>query len=81
MTNAEKIRQAIIDTATLCEFSYKGKSGNIDPGYVAGEPDSFLLWFDGKEQIVHGFDEVMNAPFFDGMPLRSIAEQLTDIEW
>lgn len=50
MTNAERIRQAVIDNATLCEFSYKGKSGNIDPGYLDGDPESFLLWFDGSEK-------------------------------
>lgn len=79
MTNTEKIKYALIDCATLCEFSYKGKSGNIDPGYNSG--DSFLLWFDGKERTVHGFDEVMNTLFFDGRPLCDIAEQITDLEW
>lgn len=64
MTAMDDIKQAVIDNQTLCSFSFRGKEGNIDPGYVQGEPNSFLLWFDGNEKIVHGFDEVINTRFF-----------------
>ena len=80
MTNLDLIRMAVIDNATLCEFSYHGKDGNIDPWYD-GNPDSFLLWFDGKEQLVHGFAEVESTPFFDGHSLLEIEGQLTGIDW
>lgn len=81
MNNLDSIRTAVIDNATLCEFSYNGKQGNIDPGYVPGDPDSFLLWYAGKEQIVHSFDELLKTPFFNGKSLQEIAGQLTAIDW
>ena len=81
MNNVDLIRTAVIDAATLCGFLYHGRRGNIDPGYIPGRSDSFLLWFDGKEQIVYGFNAVLDTPFFDGKPLRSIANELTGIDW
>lgn len=81
MNAIDSIYTAIVDTQTLCGFTYNGKDANIDPGYVAGEPDSFLLWFAGDEKIVHGFAEVISTPFFDGRALVEIADQIQNIYW
>ncbi|MDO5602359.1 MAG: hypothetical protein Q4G07_06270 [Oscillospiraceae bacterium] len=51
------------------------------PGYIAREPDSFLLWFSGDEKTVHGFDEVISTPFSDRRALIEIAGQMQDIDW
>lgn len=80
MNAIEFIRDTVLNNATLCEFRYHGKSGNIDPGYLEDKPDSFLLWYDGQETIVYGFDAVLRTPFLDGHCLADAAGELTDLE-
>jgi hypothetical protein len=74
---ADKIRARIDELCTLFGFTYHGKDGHVDP-YSHSE---YLLFFDGREQVVHSIDEVMSTPFFDGHNLAEIADQITITEW
>lgn len=80
MSNLETIRRAVIDNATLCEFSYRGKSCHIDPWYEAGQ-DHFLLWMEHKEKIVHSFEDAVHDSFWDGLSLQEIEGEIINIDW
>ncbi len=71
------IKSRIKECATLFEFEYNKKDGNIDPYYIQ-ETDSYeyLLYFDGDEQTVYHIDDVMNTPFIDGKTLNEVANEI-----
>ena len=77
MSIVEYIKQAISVNGTLLGFEYQGKEGNIDPYYTEGK---YLLFFNGKEQIVDSFEEALNTPFVDGKTIVEISEQITITE-
>lgn len=73
----ERVRKIIKEGASLFEFEYNGKSGNVDHYYAKDEGHSYLLWFDGNEKTVYSLDDVMNDPFFDGKCLTEISDKIT----
>ena len=79
--NANEIRDMLSRCFTMLYFRYQGKDGHIDPYYTPGVGYSYLLWYDGAETLVHGPDEAMNTPFFDGRSLAEISDQITDVDW
>ena len=81
MITIDDIKNTIIKNVTLFGFLYKRKEGNVDPSYTPQEGDSYLLFYDGHEKIVHSLDEVMNTPFFDGKTLTEIADEVTVTDW
>lgn len=74
---ANQIKQTIQECATLFEFEYQGKYGNVDPYFHENNTFSFLLYFNEQEKTVYSIDEVMNTPFIDGKSLNEVAESLT----
>lgn len=74
---ANQIKQTIQECATLFEFEYQGKYGNVDPYFHGNNTFSFLLYFNEQEKTVYSIDEVMNTPFIDGKSLNEVAESLT----
>ena len=72
----DEIKDTVLDNATIFEFTYNGKSGNIDPVYTPKGGDCFLLFFDGTEQTVNSIDDVFNTPFVNGQRLTDIAGQV-----
>ncbi len=79
--NAAELRAEISKCYTMIYFRYCGKEGHVDPYYDARKGYSYLLWYAGKEKLVHSMDEVMNTPFWNGHTLTEIADDLTDIDW
>lgn len=77
---ALEIATRIGEMCTLFGFEIDGKAGNVDPCYIPGKGNEFLLFFDGKEQTVYTVDDVMNTPFIGGKALNEIAEKLTITE-
>ena len=67
----QRKKETIIENCTLFEFEYNGKIGNVDPYWSAGK-DCYLLFFDGHEQIVHTFDEVLHTPFIEEHTLAAL---------
>lgn len=78
---ADKVRDRIAECCTLFGFEFGGKAGNVDPYYAPNEGCSYLLFFDGQEQMVYTLDAVMQTPFVDGKSLAEIAEQITITDW
>lgn len=78
---AMDIKARIGEMCTLFGFEYHGKIGNVDPCYVPGEGDTFLLFFDGEEQTVSNLDDVMKTPFVDGKNLTEIAGEIEITAW
>lgn len=76
MNMLDQIKDVVVENCTLFGFSFLGKDGNVDPCYVPGEGDHYLLYFDGNEQTVTNFDEVLTTPFVDGHSLAQIANQI-----
>ncbi len=77
---AEELRKKIERCLTMIEFTYKGKDGYVDPGYIP-ETDShrYDLFYDGTPVSVYTVNDAMRLPFFDGKSLNEIAEELEDI--
>ncbi len=78
MSTLDYIKKTLSVNGALLGFEYKGKEGNIDP-YYSGK-DTYLLFFDDKELLVHSLDEVFTASFIDGKTLKEVAEQIVIIE-
>ena len=71
-----EVKDAVLENAAMFEFTYNGKSGNIDPVCTPKDGDRFLLFFDGTEQTVNRIDDVFSTPFVNGQRLTDIAEQV-----
>ena len=67
--------------ATLFEFTYNGKDGNIDPCYSPEKGNEFLLFYDGKEQTVDSVEKAMSMPFIEGKSLNEIGDKITITDW
>lgn len=78
---AKRIADRIAEMITLFGFEYNGKDGNVDPYYMPSGGSSFLLFFDGDEQIVHNIDAVMSTPFIAGKSLNELYDQIKITEW
>ena len=76
MNIRDQIKDVVVENCALFGFSFLGKDGNVDPGYVPGEGDHYLLYFDGNEQTVSTFDEVLTTPFVDGHSLTELADKI-----
>ena len=72
----KQIRTLIEQCASIIEFEYDGKYGNIDPCYSRNEGFLCLLYFDNYEIMTHSVDEAIKTPFIDGKSLNEIAELL-----
>jgi hypothetical protein len=81
MENAKFIRDYVGQCASMLTFDYHGKEGHVDPYYSPQNGYSYLLWFDGNEQLVYSLDAVMDTPFWDGHSLNEIADECTDFDW
>ncbi len=75
------IGDRLLEMCTLFEFTYNGKDGNIDPYYTPQNGNTFLLYYDGKEQTVYSIDEVLSTPFIDGKCLNEIYDQIEITDW
>lgn len=71
----DQIKNRLQECATLFEFDYHGKTGNIAPFCINGAYE-YLLFFDGEEKMVYDIDDVMNTPFFDGKSLAEISDEI-----
>ena len=79
---ARKIKARIGEICTLLGFEYNGKNGNVDPCYIPEtKKNEFLLFFDGKEQVVNNLDDVMGTPFIAGHTLTELADEIKITEW
>ena len=81
MSQTEQLKKRLEEGAYMQVFSYQGKEGHIDPYCTRDGKQSFLLWYDGKEQLVDSLDAVWNAKMFAGKSLSEISEELTDLDW
>lgn len=77
----DKIKNRLQECATLFEFDYHGKTGNIDPYYIKEGVCEYLLFFDGEETMIYNIDDVMNTPFFDGKSLAEISDEIEIDSW
>lgn len=78
MNTLNYVKKTLFINGTLLGFEYRGKEGNIDP-YYSGK-DTYLLFFDDKELLVHSLEEVFTTPFIDGKTLNEVIDQIVIIE-
>ena len=73
----EKVRERLLQHATLMSFYYKGIRCNVDPF----SDDDYCIVCDGEFKDVRSIDEVMKTPFFLGERLEDIADKVDFDEW
>ena len=87
----KKIKARLAEMATLFEFTYDGKDGNIDPCYSPvrrdvprgeyGKGNEFLLFYNGEEQTVDSVEKAMTTPFIEGKCLNEMYDKITITDW
>ncbi len=75
--SADKLRERIDSMVSHVIFSYQGQDCGVDPL----SRDRFDMWCGDKTATVDSIDAVMNTPFFLGLPLKDISQDITDIDW
>lgn len=76
-SKAEKIKNIILDSGSIVEFTFHGIECHVDP-FV---PRYFHIYCGGEECDVATIDEVMTEPLFDGKCLNDIVDDIQDFDW
>ena len=74
--NSKQLKKRINSMVSHLTFEYQGKSCGVDPLSL----NHFDIWCADEFATLDSIEKVMNTPFFDGKPLKDIAQNITLIE-